>query len=211
MFREFMERIYENIGGKIKSLAKWVCIICSGLYIISALLYIILGAATGHFGWILVGVLAGVLGPLLIWIGTWTTYAFGDLVEKANDISQGINSLNRLLRNQQNNPQPPVSVEPQQPAAPVLKTAPKSEEKSPAAPAQEKPKEAPAPEKPKIAPAPESPLAEKLEFALSHRTNTGMIGYLRRLEDPEVVEILRRPEVQIRAGIEALVKKLKSE
>ena len=82
MFREFMERIYENIGGKIKSLAKWVCIICSGLYIISALLYIILGAATGHFGWILVGVLAGVLGPLLIWIGTWTTYAFGDLVER---------------------------------------------------------------------------------------------------------------------------------
>ena len=203
MFKEFMDRIYENIGGKLKGLAKWACIIGSALYIVLGLIYIFLGLASGNVAWAFVGIFAGVLGPLVIWIGTWVTYAFGDLVEKSGDMVQAIQSLSRMLYNQQKDSQ--------QPATPKVESAPQTEEKPQVAPAVPAPKTEEKPPVAPVAPAPERPLVEKLEFALSYRTNSGMLGYLKRLEDPEVAEILKRPEIQIRAGIEALVQKLKAE
>lgn len=203
MFKDFMDRIYGNIGGKLKSLAKWACIIGSALYIVLGLIYIILGLASATFGWVFVGVLMGVLGPLLIWIGTWLTYAFGELVEKAGDMTQGIHALSRLLHDWKK--------ESLQQSAPKVEATPRVEEKPQVVPVVSAPKTEEKPQVVPMAPSQERPLVEKLEYALSFRTNSGMLGYLKRLDDPEVAQILQRPEAQIRAGIEALVQKLKSE
>lgn len=48
---------FNNIGGKIKNLAKWSC-------------------------WI--PLVSAIVLPFLIWISSWILYAFGELVENSN-------------------------------------------------------------------------------------------------------------------------------
>ena len=68
--------LYENIGGKIKSYAKWV-------FIIEAICAVITGIAMiGTGDMILYGILTLVLGPVIAWVGSWILYAFGEIVEK---------------------------------------------------------------------------------------------------------------------------------
>lgn len=68
-----MDNLYEDIGGKIKGLAK-------GTFIVEAIGAIIAGlvllANENGFGLIL---LLG--GPIVAWVSSWLLYAFGELVE----------------------------------------------------------------------------------------------------------------------------------
>lgn len=71
-----LDSLYENIGGKIKSYAKWV-------FIIEAICAVITGIAmiATNDDMILYGILTLVLGPVIAWVGSWILYAFGQLVE----------------------------------------------------------------------------------------------------------------------------------
>ena len=73
---------FENIGGKIKDLAKWSCWITILLIWIAApIAFIVLVSDkwTAEFCWIpLVG---AVVGPVFVWISSWAMYAFGEFVE----------------------------------------------------------------------------------------------------------------------------------
>ncbi|MBE6807347.1 MAG: hypothetical protein E7527_04985 [Ruminococcaceae bacterium] len=73
---------FDNIGSKIKNLAKWSCWITILLIWIAAPIAFITSVADdwkAEFCWIpLVG---AVVGPVIIWLGSWAMYAFGEFVE----------------------------------------------------------------------------------------------------------------------------------
>lgn len=68
-----LENLYEDIGGKIKNLAKWIFVIEAGIAVIAG--FFLLEENT----W--AGLLALIGGPLVAWISSWILYAFGQIVE----------------------------------------------------------------------------------------------------------------------------------
>ncbi len=77
---------FDNIGGKIKNLAKWSCWITILLtWIAAPIAFFVLVSDewTAEFCWIpLVG---AIVGPVLVWVESWVLYAFGEFVEKTAD------------------------------------------------------------------------------------------------------------------------------
>ena len=73
--------MYENIGGKIKKLAK-------GLFIIAAIGSVITGIAllTADEDLVLFGLLTMIGGPIVSWISSWTLYAFGEIAEDIHEM-----------------------------------------------------------------------------------------------------------------------------
>lgn len=78
---------FDNIGGKIKNLAKWSCWITILLIWIAAPIAFIALVAddwTAYLCWIpLVG---AIVGPIFVWVGSWVMYAFGEFVEDVHAI-----------------------------------------------------------------------------------------------------------------------------
>ena len=78
---------FDNIGGKIKNLAKWSCWITILLIWIAAPIAFITLVAddwTAYLCWIpLVG---AIVGPIFVWLGSWAMYAFGEFVEDIHAI-----------------------------------------------------------------------------------------------------------------------------
>lgn len=67
--------MYDNIGGKIKGLAKAIFIIEAIVTIITGIMLLITGELA------LFGLLILICGPLIAWVSSWVLYAFGELVE----------------------------------------------------------------------------------------------------------------------------------
>lgn len=78
---------FDNIGGKIKNLAKWSCWITILLIWIAAPIAFIALLAdywTAELCWIpLVG---AIIGPFFVWVSSWAMYAFGEFVEDIHAI-----------------------------------------------------------------------------------------------------------------------------
>ena len=78
---------FDNIGGKIKNLAKWSCWITILLIWIAApISFIVLVSEdrTAELCWIpLVG---AIVGPIFVWLGSWVMYAFGEFIEDTHAI-----------------------------------------------------------------------------------------------------------------------------
>ena len=74
--------MFNNIGGKIKTLAKVIC----WIGIISCIITgIVLMAINDDF--VLIGILTAVVGSLLSWISSFVLYGFGQLVENSDVIA----------------------------------------------------------------------------------------------------------------------------
>ena len=78
-----LDNLYENIGGKIKGLAKWAFIIEAIGSIITG---IVLISADSDLG--LYGLLTIFFGPVVAFVSTWILYAFGELVENTAIIAR---------------------------------------------------------------------------------------------------------------------------
>jgi predicted RNA-binding Zn-ribbon protein involved in translation (DUF1610 family) len=75
-----LDRLYENIGAKIKNWAKWI-------FIAEAIGAIITGLALLFSDEeLILGFLVMILGPIVAWVGSWILYAFGELVEDVHAI-----------------------------------------------------------------------------------------------------------------------------
>lgn len=76
-----LDKLYENIGGKLKSLTK-----C--LFVIEFIGAIIIGPVCIFSGGdlVLYGLLILMIGPLAAWVSSWVLYAFGQLVEDVHAI-----------------------------------------------------------------------------------------------------------------------------
>lgn len=77
--------MFENIGGKIKALAKVLCWIGIIASVISAIA--MWGQNSSYSPTILPGILILVLGCLLSWIGSFFAYGFGQLIENTDRIA----------------------------------------------------------------------------------------------------------------------------
>ncbi len=75
--------MYDNIGGKIKGLAKV-------LFIVTAIAEVITGIAlmATDEDLILYGFLVMIVGPIVAWVSSWLLYGFGELIDKASDIER---------------------------------------------------------------------------------------------------------------------------
>ena len=76
---------FDNIGGKIKNLAKWSCWITILLLWIFAAICAIIMIAGGTPEQIFYMIVIALVGPFVVWIGSWTMYAFGEFVERTCD------------------------------------------------------------------------------------------------------------------------------
>ena len=72
--------MYNNIGGKIKVLAK--CI-----FVIDAIAMFVVGIVLLSEELIGAGLLTMFLGPVLAWVSSWLLYGFGELIDKASEIA----------------------------------------------------------------------------------------------------------------------------
>lgn len=72
--------MYDNIGGKIKGLAKAV-------FIVEAIAAVITGFLL-MTSVIPIGLLVMVVGPLVAWVSSWLLYGFGELIDKTCDIAR---------------------------------------------------------------------------------------------------------------------------
>ena len=77
---------FDNIGGKIKNLAKWSCWITILLIWIAASISFIdlVSEDCAELCWI--PLVAAIVGPIFVWLGSWVMYAFGEFVEDIHAI-----------------------------------------------------------------------------------------------------------------------------
>ncbi len=75
--------MYDNIGEKIKGLAK-------ATFIVEAIAAVITGIAfmAADEDMIPVGLLVMILGPIIAWVSSWLLYGFGELIDKTCDIAR---------------------------------------------------------------------------------------------------------------------------
>lgn len=76
--------MYDNIGKKIKSLAK-------ALFIVQSVLCFIAGIVL-TFVLNPIFMFASIIAPVIVWISSWLLYGFGELIDKTCDISASITS-----------------------------------------------------------------------------------------------------------------------
>ena len=80
--------MFNNIGKKIKLLAKfgcWVGIICC---VITGIIFLALIGEDWIF--IIPGLITLIAGPVIMWIASWLTYSWGDLIENVQSIKNNI-------------------------------------------------------------------------------------------------------------------------
>lgn len=84
--------MFNNIGGKIKGLAKFMCWLGIILSVIIGILLIM--SATNRNGYyrstdsatVVYGIIVIVVGSLLSWIGSFVLYGFGELVDNSSKL-----------------------------------------------------------------------------------------------------------------------------
>ena len=81
--------MYDNIGGKIKGLAKAFFVVESIAAIIGGMVVIVGG--NGGLA-VFVGILTVFFGPIVAWVSSWVIYGFGELIDKASDIEYNTRS-----------------------------------------------------------------------------------------------------------------------
>lgn len=88
-----LEKLYENIGGRIKNWAKWT-------FIVEAITAIIAGISimVADIELIVTALLVIFFGPIIAWIASWLLYAFGELVEKTCDNENNTKQILKILK-----------------------------------------------------------------------------------------------------------------
>ena len=79
--------MFDNIGGKIKKLAKILCWVGIVLSVLVGLITVIAAGAANASASAVFGALLGTaVGVLASWIGSFFTYGFGQLVENSDKL-----------------------------------------------------------------------------------------------------------------------------
>ncbi len=81
--------MFENIGGKIMNLARFIC--AAG--IIASVMTGIVFFSFGDEFFFMMGLITIVGGIILSWITSWFMYAFGQLVEDANKSAKFLKTI----------------------------------------------------------------------------------------------------------------------
>ena len=79
--------MFNNIGGKIKAIAKFVCYAGISLSIIGGMIMLFVGAIEEP-SMIISGLLVMTVGSVCSWLGSLTTYGLGELIENTTVIAE---------------------------------------------------------------------------------------------------------------------------
>ncbi|MBE6584134.1 MAG: hypothetical protein E7649_04000 [Ruminococcaceae bacterium] len=88
--------MYDNIGKKIKSLAK-------ALFIIFIVIGVIGGIVLVSYDLILLGIFTMIILPLTAWISSWFLYGFGEIIDKLTDIEHNTHVSTATARTERKN------------------------------------------------------------------------------------------------------------
>lgn len=81
--------MFNNIGKKIKALAKVICWIQIVIYIITAIVMFIIASDTYTEGlYIAIAFAFLIIGPFFAWLSSFFIYGFGELIDKACEIER---------------------------------------------------------------------------------------------------------------------------
>ena len=78
---------YDDIGEKIKGLAKWTFIIEAIAAVITGIVFLFMDE-----DFILAGLAIIVCGPLVAWVSSWLLYGFGEIIDKLTQIEKNTRS-----------------------------------------------------------------------------------------------------------------------
>lgn len=96
--------MFDNIGGKIKGMAKFFCWVGIIISVIAGIFILIGGASINYsFGvsgvpMYFVGLAVIAIGSLLSWLGSLTLYGFGELVENSTYCAEALKIQKGTLR-----------------------------------------------------------------------------------------------------------------
>ena len=88
---------YNNIGKKIKGLAKGMFIANGALCVIVSIVLLALYDFDLEDAWW--ALLIMIFGPIISWFGSWLIYGFGELIDKARDIERNTRGESRYTQN----------------------------------------------------------------------------------------------------------------
>ncbi len=217
-----LDKLFDNIGAKIKTLAKWT-------FIVEAVSAIITGITLLFDEYILAGLLTLFCGPIVAWVSSWILYGFGELVESTCTLRQQNAELRRIEQCVQVLAEPSMlkcaeekATREAEAAAKRAEEKTKREAEAAAKQAEEDAKREAEEQAKREAAArakalqqrttpKEKTLWEKLEYSLQYHTDDGMISYLSDLDDSRVKEILSGPRELIREKTKTLAEQLKKE
>ena len=81
--------MFENIGGKIKGLAKVICYVGIAISVIAGIFMIGFGSSSYNGDTMIVmGCVVMIVGSLVSWIGSFFAYGFGELIENTTVIAE---------------------------------------------------------------------------------------------------------------------------
>ena len=80
--------MFSNSGGKIKTLARIICVLGIVISIFGGLILIIQGASFHESSLTVTGVLVLFAGTIGSWIGSFFAYGFGELIENTTVIAE---------------------------------------------------------------------------------------------------------------------------
>lgn len=80
--------MYENIGGKIKGLAKATFIVEAIAAVITGIILMVDNDDMIPFGLVLL-----IVGPAIAWASSWLLYGFGELIDKVCEIAKNTKTL----------------------------------------------------------------------------------------------------------------------
>lgn len=95
--------MFDNIGGKIKTLAEVVCALGIIASVLAAFVVWGQGDYYGTDSTILLGVLIIGLGSLGSWLGGFFTYGFGQLIDSLEEIRKNHEAMQKRLESFENN------------------------------------------------------------------------------------------------------------
>ena len=84
--------MFENIGGKIKGMAKFFCWAGIILSVIIGIIY--LSNSNRYQDLTTQGIVILIVGPICSWLGSLMTYGFGELIERAKSIDEKLSKPN---------------------------------------------------------------------------------------------------------------------
>ena len=79
--------MFNNIGGKIKTVSKFICYAGIAVSVICGVIMLFFGVA-GNLDMSAIGLAVGVGGSLCSWLGSLAAYGFGELIENTTVIAE---------------------------------------------------------------------------------------------------------------------------
>ena len=90
--------MYDNIGRKIKVLARTIFVILTVLTVIAGIIYFFIANKSGNEFFYFIGILYIILGPVCAWASTLTLCGFGEIIDKLTDIEYNTRKENTKSR-----------------------------------------------------------------------------------------------------------------